>query len=245
MSQVSFREISWNMNNGSRRRIFHGVNPTACRMLPNGLSAMIGPTQPGTGPLLDSLCSAYHIPFIAVGPQLSFSLEFGEFPKRLNLHPATDVLSKAYFDVVNMTEWKTISVIYDSEEGKRPRDCFDPASITPSINKFRLDIMNFIPFLQFQLSSSSSTHPAGPPSATSCLGNLPAFFEGLQFSGHAIQAHFPSQRQQYRDRRRHSTNPQIVRRGAKSRDDERVLQLCLNFVGKIWLMSLDAEPDPN
>lgn len=82
-------------------------------------SIVIGPSVAPTSYLLASTCHAFGVPFISIGSILSPRVNRNDdsLPAMLTLQPPVDEISKAFADLLNMTEWKSLTVIYDRDDG--------------------------------------------------------------------------------------------------------------------------------
>ncbi|XP_022651879.1 glutamate receptor ionotropic, kainate 2-like isoform X2 [Varroa destructor] len=94
------------------------ASKAVCQLLSRAPSIVVGPTVVPVSHILASTCRAFHVPFLSIGPLLSRTSAASprKLPQMLNLHPPSDILGRAYFDVLNMTEWRSLTIVYDRED---------------------------------------------------------------------------------------------------------------------------------
>ncbi|KAJ8921823.1 hypothetical protein NQ315_008455 [Exocentrus adspersus] len=84
-----------------------------CSLLNLGVVAVFGPRSSSNIEAVQSVCDYKEIPHIITN--------WNYFPLRdsteINFYPHPPMLSDAYFDIVSALEWKTFTVLYESEDG--------------------------------------------------------------------------------------------------------------------------------
>nr|CAD7259373.1 unnamed protein product [Timema shepardi] len=85
-----------------------------CNLTEIGIAAIFGPQSTTSGGIVRSICETLEIP--------NLQTNWRACPRpdtrcQLNLHPDPDVLARAYVDVIKFLNWKTFTIVYESNEG--------------------------------------------------------------------------------------------------------------------------------
>jgi len=84
-----------------------------CEIIQPGVSALFGPTTKAASNNIQALSDTLNVPFL----QTKFDYIFKKAAFSINVHPHPSQLGKAYADFVKQANWKSLIVLYESEEG--------------------------------------------------------------------------------------------------------------------------------
>ena len=84
-----------------------------CDIIQPGVSAIFGPTTPATMYHVQALSNTLQVPFM----QSNYDYTKSRSPFSINVHPHTKLLGKAFADFVKNANWKSLIVLYETEEG--------------------------------------------------------------------------------------------------------------------------------
>ncbi|XP_074042749.1 glutamate receptor ionotropic, kainate 2 isoform X2 [Leptinotarsa decemlineata] len=91
---------------------FH-ANKKVCHQVQFGVHSIFGPSDPLLGTHIHSICDALDIPHLEI--RLDSENDVREFS--INLHPAQNLLSSAFEDVMIFLNWTRIAVVYEDDYG--------------------------------------------------------------------------------------------------------------------------------
>lgn len=92
---------------------------TVCELMSEGVAAIFGPGTVETSGVTSSICNVVEVPHIITHwerENLQQLPRHKETPFTLNLYPDTDILSRAYADLLIDYTWKSYTIIYDEDD---------------------------------------------------------------------------------------------------------------------------------
>ena len=84
-----------------------------CETIQPGVSAIFGPTTEAASYHVQALSDTLHVPFM----QSKYDYIFKRADFSISVHPHPSLLGKAFADFVKKSNWKSLIVLYESEEG--------------------------------------------------------------------------------------------------------------------------------
>lgn len=81
-----------------------------------GVAAIFGPGTLETSGITSSICNAVEVPHIITHWERESSKRYKETPFTLNLYPDTEMLSRAYADLLVDYTWRSYTIIYDDDD---------------------------------------------------------------------------------------------------------------------------------
>ncbi|XP_013785227.2 glutamate receptor ionotropic, kainate 2-like, partial [Limulus polyphemus] len=84
-----------------------------CKLIQDGVVAILGPKSPSSSSLVQSTCHAKEIPHL----QINWEYRFLPDTFTVNVYPHAPILGRAYLDLLLTKKWKTFTVIYEENEG--------------------------------------------------------------------------------------------------------------------------------
>ena len=91
-----------------------------CRQVRDGVAAIFGPMSTISATHVQSICDALEVPHIET------RWDFREIPDfyAINLYPHYKTLAKAYMDLITHWQWRSFTILYQSNEGKHAYICY-------------------------------------------------------------------------------------------------------------------------
>ena len=86
-----------------------------CKILEPGVAALFGPTTPISSNHVQSVAESMNIPFLETRWDYSSTSKSSTFP--LSLYPHPSILGKAFADFIRQVGWKSLVILYETEEG--------------------------------------------------------------------------------------------------------------------------------
>ncbi|KYB29341.1 glutamate receptor ionotropic, kainate 2 [Tribolium castaneum] len=108
---------------------------TTCELLQKGVIAIFGPSSIHSSPAIQTILDRKEIPHV----ETYFDRKLSRHDCLLNLHPHPSVMSQAYLEIVNKWGWRSLVVIYDSEESLAKLGLF-AASCKQRVTLSRLEL---------------------------------------------------------------------------------------------------------
>jgi len=84
-----------------------------CEIIQPGVSAVFGPTTEAVSYHVQALTDTLHVPFM----QSKYDYIFKRADFSISVHPHPSLLGKAFADFVKQANWKSLIVLYETEEG--------------------------------------------------------------------------------------------------------------------------------
>merc|ERR1719410_2684181 len=89
------------------------ASKSLCDLILPGVAGVFGPVTPATADLVEALSSTFHVPFM----QFNFDYIKTRPEFSINVHPHPKLLGKAFADFVRDIGWKSLIVLYETEDG--------------------------------------------------------------------------------------------------------------------------------
>lgn len=110
---------------------------TACSLLEKGVIAIFGPSSVHSSPTIQTILDRKEIPHI----ETNWDRKLLRHNCLLNLHPHPSILTKAYVEIVENWNWKSLTIIYDSEESLAKLSLFiSSAKYRVTLSRLELDL---------------------------------------------------------------------------------------------------------
>jgi ABC-type branched-subunit amino acid transport system substrate-binding protein len=84
-----------------------------CDLIKHEVAAIFGPTAPISSNHVQSVADTLHLPFM----ETRWHYGFQKSAFSIHLHPHPAVLGKAYADFIQQVGWKSLVILYETEEG--------------------------------------------------------------------------------------------------------------------------------
>lgn len=84
-----------------------------CEIIQPGVSAVFGPTTEAACHHVQALSDTLHVPFM----QSKYAYIFKRADFSISVHPHPSLLSKAFADFVRKSNWRSLIVLYETEDG--------------------------------------------------------------------------------------------------------------------------------
>lgn len=112
---------------------------TVCDQITMGISTLFGPRSQHLAAFTDTMCSHLHIPHIEYRETTLAQTLLSGFS--INIHPKSDQLSKAYIDLIDSYNMKSVLLIYEHQGGTKYFYLY--TDLTPPPTKIIINL-NFI-----------------------------------------------------------------------------------------------------
>ncbi|XP_022247281.1 glutamate receptor ionotropic, kainate 1-like [Limulus polyphemus] len=106
------KQLSMRLSKLKPQDTFHTFQ-AACQQLSSGIIGFIGPTTLPSSSLIQSVSTSIEIPHVRLQSDYIANVPNGF---SLNLHPSSELLSKAFRDILDTRGWMSYTIVYESNE---------------------------------------------------------------------------------------------------------------------------------